>query len=226
MNKLSLILLAAACLPAATLNDLYFGLDNMNHFRETYFWFLADGRVFEGLPNTGLTPPDFETACTPTSAICGTYVLDGAKLSIKYRSGRSETWTYAALNGGMQLNYLIFTPIKKYPAGTRLNGTFSHPYSSAVASGPVSAVVITAPTFFTFKPDGTYQGQAITGVSRTSDVKGANGSDSAQSQWSGIYTIQDFVLSMVRNGKTERHMIFPAPGDNLNIDGTVYTKQK
>jgi hypothetical protein len=31
---------------------------------------------------------------------------------------------------------------------------------------------------------------------------------------------------LMRKGKSERHMIFPAPGANLNIDGRVYTKQK
>jgi hypothetical protein len=31
---------------------------------------------------------------------------------------------------------------------------------------------------------------------------------------------------LLRNGKSERHLIFPAPGANLNIDGRVYTKQK
>jgi hypothetical protein len=42
----------------------------------------------------------------------------------------------------------------------------------------------------------------------------------------GTYAIKDYVLTLVRNGKSERHMIFPVAGDNLNIDGMVYTKGK
>jgi hypothetical protein len=225
LPKIAMMLLAATALPAATLNDLYFGLDNMRGFAETYWWFLADGRVLHGLPRTGVTPADFETACTANPAICGTYVLNGTKLSIKYRSGPSEDWTYKPLQGGMQMNYLILTPVKKYPAGSKLNGTFSKPFSSTAVSGPSSSVTVTAPSFFTFKPDGTYQGRVIAGVSTVSGVKGASGSSSSDTQWSGTYTIQDNVLMLVKNGKSERHMIFPAPGDNLNIDGQVYKKQ-
>jgi hypothetical protein len=220
-----LALVAAAALPAATLNDLYFGLDNMRGFAETYWWFLADGRVLHGLPRTGVTPADFEIACTASPSLCGTYVLNGTKLSIKYRSGKSEYWTYATLNGGIQLNYLILTPVKKYAAGARLNGSFSKPFSSTSVSGPSSAVTVTVPSFLTFKPDGTYQGRVIAGVSTVSGVKGASTSGSTDSQWSGTYTVQDNVLILVRDGKSERHMIFPAPGDNLNIDGQVYKKQ-
>ncbi len=222
----ALVLLCAAALPAATLNDLYFGLDNMRGFAETYWWFLADGRVLHGLPRTGVTPADFEAACTASPAVCGTYTLSGSKLSIKYRSGQSEDWTYKTLDGGMQLNYLILTPVKKFPAGARLNGTFSKPFSSTSVSGPSSAVAVTAPSFFTFKPDGTYTGRVIAGVSTVSAVKGASTSSSSDTQWSGTYTVQDNVLMLVKNGKSERHMIFPAPGDNLNIDGQVYKKQQ
>jgi hypothetical protein len=216
----------AAALPAATLNDLYFGLDNMRGFAETYWWFLADGRVLHGLPRTGVTPADFDAACTASPALCGTYSLNGAKLTIKYRSGQTENWTYATLKGGIQLNYLILTPVEKYAPGARLSGTFSRPFSSRSVSGPSSAVTVTAPSFFTFKPDGTYQGRVIAGVDTVSAVKGANIASSRDNQWSGTYTVKDNVLMLVKNGQNERHMIFPAPGGNLNIDGQVYTKQK
>jgi hypothetical protein len=226
LPKILAMLLAATALPAATLNDLYSGLDNMRGFAETYWWFLADGRVLHGLPKTGVTPADFEAACSASPSNCGTYVLNGTKLSIKYSSGPSQDWTYKALQGGMQLNYLILTPVKKYAAGSRLNGSFSRPFSSTSVSGPSSAVTVTAPSFYTFKPDGTFQGTVIAGVSMSSGVKGASGSSSSDTQWSGTYTVQDNVLMLVKNGKNERHMIFPAPGDNLNIDGQVYKKQK
>lgn len=208
--------------PAATLNDLYFGLDNMRGFAEVYWWFLADGRVLQGLPKTGVTPADFESACSANPAVCGTYALSGAKLSIKYRNGKSEEWTYKTLNGGMQMNYLILTPVKKYPAGSRLNGTFSRPFSSASTGG---AVTVTVPSFLTFKPDGSCQGRVVAGVDSVSRVNGASVGSSSNTQWSGTYTVQDNVLVLVKNGKSERHMIFPAPGDNLNIDGMVYKKQ-
>jgi hypothetical protein len=221
-----ILLLLAAALPAATLNDLYFGLDNMRGFAETYWWFLADGRVLHGLPRTGVTPADFDAACTASPAVCGTYSLTETKLSIKYRSGQAENWTYATLKGGIQLNYLILTPVQKYSAGARLSGTFSRPFSSKSASGPSSAVIVTAPSFLTFKPDGTYQGRVIAGINAVSAVKGANIAASTDSEWSGTYTVKDNVLMLVRNGQNQRHMIFPAPGDNLNIDGQVYKKQK
>jgi hypothetical protein len=221
----TLAALAACSLSGASLNNLYFGLDNMRGFKETYWWFLADGRFLHGLPMTGVTPADFDAACTAGSGICGTYVLNGSKLALTYKTGRSEDWTYAVLNGGIQLNYLILTPVGKYPAGAKLNGTFSRAFSAKFASGPSSAVTITAPSFFTFKSDGTFQSRSTAGVETTSAVKDANTSSSSQSQSSGTYTVHDNVLMLITSGKSERHMIFPAPGDNLNLDGQIYTKQ-
>jgi hypothetical protein len=87
-------------------------------------------------------------------------------------------------------------------------------------------VTVTSPTFLTFKSDGTYTEQNITGLDTVSAVKGASVTSSQTSEATGTYTIKDNVLMLVKNGKSERHMIFPAPGDNLNIDGRVYTKQK
>jgi len=220
------LILGCAAAQAATLNNLYFGLDNMRGFAEVYWWFLGDGRVMQGLPTSGVTPEDFENTCKGNPSVCGTYTLSGSKLNIKYKDGRSEDWTFATLNGGIQINYLILTPVQKYPAGTRLNGSWDRPFTAKVPVSSSSAVTITSPTFLTFKSDGTYGEKNITGVDRVTAVKGAKGADSQTSQTTGTYTIKDNVLMLVKNGKSEKHMIFPAPGDNLNIDGRVYTKEK
>ena len=82
------------------------------------------------------------------------------------------------------------------------------------------------PRWITFKPDGTFTQKTITGVDTTSSVKGANITSSSQDQAAGTYTIKDNVLMLTKNGQSERHMIFPAPGENLNIDGQVFTKEK
>lgn len=196
----------------------------MNHFAEVYWWFLADGRVLQGLPTTGLTPEDFDNACKATPRYCGTYTLSGEKLTIK-RNGINENWTLTPMNGGIQLNYIILTPVGKYPAGKRLNGAWSRPYSATFATSSTSAVSVTSPTFLSFKSDGTYSRKNITGLEAASVATGSTVS-SSQSEAAGTYTIKDNVLMLMSNGKSERHMIFPAPGDNLNIDGRVYTKQK
>ncbi len=176
--RLLLTLIAAASLNAAPLNSLYFGLDNMRGFAEVYWWFLADGRVLRNTLPAGLTPAGFDAACQPNSGLCGNYTLNGDKLTIQYKIGKSEDWTYKTLNGGIQLNYLILTPVVKYPAGTRLNGTWDRASSSKVHSGPGSNVSITVPTFYTFKPDGTFTFLSIAGVDTESRVKGASGSSS------------------------------------------------
>jgi hypothetical protein len=220
-----LVLSGAAASSAAPLNDLYFGLDNMRGFAEVYWWFQADGRVLRNQLPTGITPAIFDAACQQNPANCGDYTLSGEKLSIKYKNGQTENWTYKVLNGGIQLNYLILTPVKKYPAGTHLNGTWSRAFSSTAHSGPGSNVTVTAPSFYTFKPDGTFLLKSIAGVDTESNVKGASGSSSQTSDSSGTYAIRDFTLTLTKNGKSEQHVVFPAPGDNLNIDGTVYKKQ-
>jgi hypothetical protein len=139
---------------------------------------------------------------------------------VKNKDGKTENWTYKTLNGGFQLNYLILTPVEKYPAGARLNGTFSRAFSSKMPN-----VTVTAPTFYTFKPDGTYTFKGIAGVDRVSTVKGASGASSQQTQYSGTYTVRDYTLTLTGAGTNTQHMIFPAPGGNLNIDGMVYKKQ-
>ena len=219
------LLLGTASIHAAPLNSLYFGLDNMRGFAEVYWWFLGDGRVLRDTLPPGLTPAGFDAACQPNSGLCGNYTLSGDKLTIQYKNGKSENWTYKTLNGGIQLNYLILTPVVKYPPGARLNGSWDRASSSKVRSGPGSNVAITTPAFYAFKPDGTFTFLSIAGVDIQSRVKGASTASSQQAQSSGTYTIRDYVLTLVKDGKTEQHMIFPAPGDNLNIDGAVYKKR-
>ena|ERR1019366_2773299 len=219
------LVLGAVSVPAATLNDLYFGLDNMRGFAEVYWWFLADGRVLRNTLPTNIAPAAFDAACQKASGSCGTYTLSGDKLVIKYKNGQTENWTYKTLNGGIQLNYLILTPVAKYPAGKRLDGTWDKPFSSKVHSAPGSDVTLTVPSFYTFKPDGTFLIKTLAGVETTSRVKGASTSSSQEFKSSGTYSIHDNVLMLVKDGKTEQHMIFPVAGDNLNIDGQVYKKQ-
>ena len=56
-------------------------------------------------------------------------------------------------------------------------------------------------------------------------MKGANVTGAEETQGNGTYAVRDNVLTLVKNGKSEQHMIFPVAGDNLNIDGMVYKKQ-
>ena len=209
---------------AASLNSLYFGLDNMRGFAEVYWWFLADGRVLQGLPTSGLTPQDFNNACQANKGMCGTYSLNGSKLSIKYGNGQTQDWTYTPMKDGIQLNYLILTPVGKYPAGAKLSGSWSRASATAVA-GTQSVITVTSPTFLAFQANGTFSEHNITGLDTASTVKGASVTSSQSSQSGGSYSIQGNELTLVRNGKSERHMIFPVAGGNLNIDGRVYTKQ-
>jgi hypothetical protein len=224
MRKISLLLALIAggtAMHAATLNDLYFGLDNMRGFAEVYWWFQADGRVFNGMPSSGLTQADFDSACKANPGVCGTYTLSGDKLNIKYMNAKTETWTYKPMNGGMQMNYLILTPVKKYPPGSKLNGTWSRA-SSSTMGGSYSKVTVTSPSWYTFKSDGTYSQKVIVGVDSQSKVKGANQSSSSTNDVNGTYSLNANIL--ILNG--QKHSVFPVAGDNLNIDGKVYTKQK
>ena len=147
---LILLLTASASLQAAPLNGLYFGLDNMRGFAEVYWWFLPDGRVLRDTLPTGLTIDKFDAACRQHSGFCGNHTLNGDKLTLQYKTGNSETWSYKPLNGGIQLNYLILTPVEKYPAGARLSGSWDRTFAANVHSSPGSNTTITSPTFYTF----------------------------------------------------------------------------
>jgi hypothetical protein len=225
LRVIAISLLGALSIPAATLNGLYFGLDNMRGFAEVYWWFLPDGRVLRDTLPAGVTPAAFDAACLKNAGFCGTYTLSGDKMAVKIKNGQTENWTYKTLNGGIQLNYLILTPVEKYPAGSRLDGTWSRAFSSKMHSSPGSNMTVTAPSFYSFKPDGTYTFEGIAGVETESAVKGASGASSQQTQISGTYTVRDYSLTLAGSGKNEQHIIFPAPGGNLNIDGMVFKKQ-
>ena len=222
---LVLLLTASASLQAAPLNGLYFGLDNMRGFGEVYWWFLPDGRVLRDTLPTGLTVDKFDAACRQHSGFCGNYTLNGDKLTLQYKTGNSESWSYKPINGGIQLNYLILTPVEKFPAGTRLNGSWDRASAANVNSSPGSGTTITSPAFYTFSPDGTFTFINVTGVDATSRVPGANITSSQQTRSTGTYTVRDNVLTLVRNGATEEHMIFPVAGGSLNVDGMVYRKR-
>jgi hypothetical protein len=217
-TKASLILLLAMSpsLQAAPLNGLYFGVDNMRGFAEVYWWFLADGRVLRDTLPTGLTADKFDAACQQHSEVCGNYTLNGDKLTLRYKTVNSETWSYKPLNGGIQLNYLILTPVEKYPAGARLDGSWDRAFAASVHSSPGLNIATASPSFYTFRRDGTFT---------FLNVPGANITSSQQTQSNGTYTVGNNVLTLVRNGATEQHMIFPVAGGSLNIDGMVYRKR-
>jgi hypothetical protein len=60
-----------------------------------------------------------------------------------------------------------------------------HRLSSKMHSGPGSNVTVTAPSFYTFKPDGTYIFKGIAGVDAESTVS------SQETQITGTYTVRD-----------------------------------
>ena len=204
-----LLLILSATAQAASLNGLYFGLDNMRGFAEAYWWFLPDGRVLRDTLPAALSVDKFDAACQQRSGFCGNYTLSGDKLTLQYKTGNSETWSYKVLTGGIQLNYLILTPIEKYPGGAKLSGTWDRPFSATVHTSPGSNTAIMSPTFYTFRPDGTFSYLNVTGVDAESKGRGANLTSSRQTQSTGTYTVHDNVLTIVRNGATEQHLIFP-----------------
>jgi hypothetical protein len=59
----------------------------------------------------------------------------------------------------------------------------------------------------------------------TPNSEESNITSSQQTQSTGTYTVGNNVLTLVRNGATEQHMIFPVAGGSLNIDGMVYKKR-
>lgn len=209
-----LVLCCAACTQAAPLNGLYFGYDTI-YRAEVYYWFLADGRVLKGLPQSGLNPSDFETACAAHPEVCGTYTLSGDNLVIQYRSGPKQNWKYNPLRGGFAMNYLIMTPVKKFPAGTHLNGTWSRPFASNFGG-----VSVTSPTWITFRSDGTYQTESVTGVDS------GYGTNAANSRTTGTYSIKGFDLMLSGSHGNGRHSIFPIAGNRLSIDGLVYSPKQ
>jgi hypothetical protein len=216
------LLLGAVVAPAATLNNLYFGFDRGYSM---YWWFLPDGRIMTKLPTTGVTPQDFASACQPAPQFCGTYTLSGDKLTVTLNNGTPRVWPVQVQKDGLMLSMIPMTVVGKYPAGTRLNGTWNKPFSSTFATSGTSVASVTSPTLLTFKPDGTYGQSTMTGLS-TSSAKGADANNMQTFQVAGTYTIQDNVLMMVKDGKSERHFIAPAVGDRLAIDGQLYSKQK
>jgi hypothetical protein len=220
---LTSLLLASCGAPAAGLNNLYFGFDSGASF---YIWFLGDGRIMSGLPTTGIATQDFETACKPNPNICGTYKVSGDKLTIQYRNGQSQVWPIVIqANQDIFLGQIPMTVVGKYKAGTRLNGTWDRPFSSKFATSGSSIAEVVSPTFLTFRPDGKYGEKHMTNLS-TATVGGADVNNSQTSDVAGTYTIEDNVLMLIKNGKSERHFIFPAVGDRLNIDGQLYQKER
>jgi hypothetical protein len=225
MTLITMFLLLGACTaPSAGLDNLYFGFSSGSSF---YIWFLADGRIMAGLPTTGIAPQDFDNACQPAPNLCGTYNLSGDKLNIKYRNGTSQVWSIQVQkNLDLFLNQIPMTVVRKYAAGTRLNGTWDRPFSSKLATSSRSVATVTSPTFLTFRSDGTYGQKNMTGLSTDTVVKGGNVTSSQNVDTTGTYTIRDNVLMLTKNGQSERHFIFPAVGDRLSIDGELYSKEK
>src|SRR5579884_3610128 len=209
ISALALLLLGAAAAPAATLNDFYFGVDMMRNYVEVYWWFLPDGRVLNGLPRGGPDPANFDAACNASPQFCGNYTLNGDKLSIHYRSGADQQWTYKPLKGGIHLNYIILTPVARFPAGARLNGTWGRAMTNTVATSSTTGVAINSPNFYTFRADGTYTRRTSVEVDNMGSASRVDQVKNFES--SGAYTLQGYTLTLTGNGGGQ-HTIFPVAG--------------
>jgi hypothetical protein len=211
-----LAFLAAGLVSAQGLDGLFLQMKfAFGNFQEKHYFFLADGRYLSDVPEGSLTAAGLERACAKTPAACGKYSVQGANLVLTPSQGKPETVSLERLpNNDLKIGGLFAKRAASFPAGSRLDGT----YSRIGRAGSVSAA-----QSYTFKPDGTFSKSSFGAVSTE------RGSGKSQSSESGTYRLNGNVLELIANGKTSQIVAYPydlGKGDiRLNLDGAFFKKQ-
>ena len=150
----------------------------------TFYWFQADGHLFvsDTMPK-GWADLDFIALQRADPPHCGTYGINGKKITIQLNGGEASTIGY----GEEVLGNGIRQPVLSLNAGQRLEGGFS--VDSAGSSGGVTTI---ASDSWYFHADGTFKRVKVVGT-MTDDSKAAkdphpakglaNGSDVSEGRY-------------------------------------------
>ena len=189
--------------------------------QENHYFFLADGRYLNGVPEGGLTAAGLERACAKPlkaysgSSACGSYVLNSGNLLLTPAQGRPESLTFArSTDGNLTLGGQFAKHVASFPADHRLDGRYSRNLTAApVAYGET----------YTFRSDGTFSTSSLAGVSTE---QGLGKSETAAT---GTYRLNGNVLELTSNGTTTRVVAYPyevgKDDVRLNLNGQFFRKK-
>ena len=185
------------------------------NFQEKHYFFLPDGRYVTDVPDGELTATGLDRACAKTPARCGRYALQGANLLLTPSNGKPSTLSVEkAPNGDLKIDGLFAKRVASFPAGAKLDGT----YSRIGSAGRVSAA-----RTYAFRPDGTF---STSGLGAVSTERGVGQSQSSEA---GTYRLNGNVLDLTAGGKTTRLVAYPydlGNGDvRLSLGGVFFKKQ-
>jgi hypothetical protein len=185
------------------------------NFQEKHYFFLPDGRYLTDVPDGELTAAGLDRACVKVPAKCGRYALQGANLLLTPSEGKPSTLSFEkASNGDLKIDGLFAKRVAAFPAGARLDGT----YSRIGSAGRVSAA-----RGYTFRPDGTFS------TSASGAVTTERGVGQSQSSEAGTYRLNGNVLELAAGGKTTRLVVYPydlGNGDvRVSVGGVFFKKQ-
>ncbi|HZO54207.1 MAG TPA: hypothetical protein VFB63_15955 [Bryobacteraceae bacterium] len=185
------------------------------NFQENHYFFLPDGRYLTEVPDGDLTAAGLDRACVKAPTQCGRYALQGGNLVLTPSKGKPDTLSIEKLpNGDLRIGGLFAKRVASFPAGTKLDGT----YSRIESAGRVSAA-----RTYTFRPDGTFSASGLGAVSTEQGVAKSQNSEA------GTYRLNGHVLELVAGGKTTRIVAYPydlGKGDvRLNLGGVFFKKQ-
>jgi hypothetical protein len=185
------------------------------NFQEKHYYFLPDGRYLTDVPDGELTAAGVDRACVKAPAKCGRYALQGANLLLTPSAGKPATLALEkAANGDLKIDGLFAKRVASFPAGAKLDGT----YSRIGSAGRVSAA-----RTYAFRPDGTF---STSGLGAVSTERGVGQSQSSEA---GTYRLNGNVLELTAGGKTTRLVAYPydlGSGDvRLSLGGVFFKKQ-
>ena len=210
------LLLLASAASAQNLDGLYLQMKfAFGNFEETHYFFTPDGQYLKDVPEGGLSAADLARTCAKEPTECGTYKTAGSNLVLTPRKGQPETLSFErSPDGNLRLNGVFAKRVASFPAGAKLDGT----YSRIANAGAVSAA-----QSYTFKQDGTFTSSALGAVTTS------QGTGKSQSAAAGTYRLNGNVLELTANGQTSRLVAYPydlGKGDvRLNVNGLFYRKQ-
>lgn len=187
-------------------------------YREDHYFFFPDGRVYHGVPPEGPSNFNWAKELRENPLKCGTYGINGNKITFSWTGGSSYTWPMRNDARGMEINMSPTNKVEKFGSNAKLSGSYHRGTVFGANYSYGAAPTITKAGIYTFSANGAFTTDSTKGIGADTNDTGVTASIYQKGQ--GTYTINGNDMVLTLGGEVKRCTVYPVT-DNGNLQAPV-----
>jgi hypothetical protein len=187
-------------------------------YREDHYYFFPDGRVYHGVPPEGPSNFNWAKEMRENPLKCGTYGINGNKITFSWTGGSSYTWPMRNDARGMEINMSPTNKVEKFGSNAKLSGSYHRGTVFGANYSYGAAPTITKAGIYTFASNGSFSTDSTKGLGGDTNDTGVTVGIYQKGQ--GTYTINGNDMVLTLGGEVKRCTVYPVT-DNGNLQAPV-----